>query len=62
EAYLELERHSEGRHEFLNNVIVAMSGGTLEHSALCSAVDALLFMQLRASQRVPGVHLRSRSC
>lgn len=36
EEYLAIERQSEERHEYLDGEIVAMSGGTREHSLLAS--------------------------
>jgi Uma2 family endonuclease len=36
--YLALERDLDVRHEYLDGQVVAMAGGTLEHSALCLAV------------------------
>ncbi|AGP37135.1 hypothetical protein BE04_33380 [Sorangium cellulosum] len=49
--YLEQERTSPTKHEFLNGEIFAMAGGTPEHARLCLSVGA----ELRA-------HLRGRPC
>jgi len=42
EAYLEAERKSETKHEWLNGVVYAMAGGTLEHSRLAARLGSLL--------------------
>ena len=49
--YLAFDRASEQRHEFADGEMVAMSGGTLEHSAVAANVIAEL-----------GVALRGRPC
>ncbi|WP_437581309.1 Uma2 family endonuclease [Sorangium sp. So ce887] len=49
--YLDQERASPTKHEFLNGEIVAMAGGTPAHARLCVSVGA----ELRA-------HLRGRPC
>ncbi|WP_438011453.1 Uma2 family endonuclease [Sorangium sp. So ce321] len=49
--YLEQERASPTKHEFLNGEIFAMAGGTPEHARLCASVGA----ELRT-------HLRGRPC
>lgn len=56
--YVHVEEHSEIKHEFIDGVIRAMSGGTLEHSRLASAVIVELTMALRAAGR-PCVVLTS---
>ncbi|WP_437667551.1 Uma2 family endonuclease [Sorangium sp. So ce1182] len=45
--YLEQERASPTKHEFLNGEIFAMAGGTPEHARLCMSVGAELRAQLR---------------
>jgi Uma2 family endonuclease len=46
--YLELERVSrEIKHEYVAGEIFAMAGGTVEHSALATALVGLLFAHLR---------------
>ncbi|KYF75314.1 hypothetical protein BE11_00675 [Sorangium cellulosum] len=45
--YLEQERASPTKHEFLNGEIFAMAGGTPEHARLCLSVGAELRAQLR---------------
>lgn len=56
--YVHVEEHSEVKHEFIDGVIRAMSGGTLEHSRLASAVIVQLSNLLRAAGR-PCVVLTS---
>lgn len=46
EEYVRLEEHSNVKHEFLDGQILAMSGGTLEHSRLAAAVILQLGRQL----------------
>lgn len=46
--YLDLERLSrEVKHEYVGGEIYAMAGGTVEHSALATAIVGLLFAHLR---------------
>lgn len=46
--YLEIERRSRDvKHEYVDGEIFAMAGGSVEHSALASAVVGLLFTHLR---------------
>ena len=46
--YLELERMSrEVKHEYVEGEIYAMAGGSVEHSALATALVGLLFAHLR---------------
>lgn len=40
--YLELERSSETKHEFVNGEIFAMAGGTIEHGRLAARLTFLL--------------------
>ncbi|PNW32011.1 UNVERIFIED_CONTAM: hypothetical protein BEN50_02750 [Euhalothece sp. KZN 001] len=47
EAYLELETHSEARHEYINGEIVPMTGGTPNHNEIASILNALLRFSLR---------------
>ncbi|CAN5923523.1 Uma2 family endonuclease [soil metagenome] len=42
EEYLEAEQKSETKHEWLDGVIYAMAGGTLEHSRLASNMNTAL--------------------
>ena len=44
--YLEQERTSDVKHEFVNGEIFAMAGGTIEHGRLASKVNAALRTQL----------------
>lgn len=54
EQYLEVERLSSVRHEFLEGEIYAMAGGTPEHGILAARVTALL-----ASAVPAGCHVAS---
>jgi Uma2 family endonuclease len=46
--YLELERRSRDvKHEYVGGEIFALAGGTVEHSALATAIAGLLFGHLR---------------
>jgi Uma2 family endonuclease len=42
EQYLDAERHSTVKHEWVDGVIYTMTGGTLEHSRLASRMNATL--------------------
>lgn len=42
EDYVELEETSSIKHEFLDGVVYAMSGGTPDHAAICATVIRLL--------------------
>jgi Uma2 family endonuclease len=46
EQYLGLERHSEIRHEFLDGIVYAMSGGSRAHSAVCFNLAGIFHRQL----------------
>lgn len=48
--YVAFERSSNVKHEYLDGHIYAMAGGTPEHAALVSAVNGLLFAQLRGTE------------
>jgi Uma2 family endonuclease len=58
--YLEIERLSrEIKHEYVGGEVFAMAGGTVEHSALATALAALLFAHLRGRPcHVHGSDLR----
>lgn len=58
--YLEIEAVSrEVRHEYVGGEIFAMAGGTVEHSALATAIVGLLFAHLRGTACRPhGSDLR----
>src|SRR3954464_15562372 len=45
EQYLDLERHSEIRHEFLDGTVYAMSGASRAHSAICFNLATTLGVQ-----------------
>jgi Uma2 family endonuclease len=45
--YIALERMSNVRHEYVDGVIYAMSGGTREHAAIAANVTAALVVALR---------------
>src|SRR3982751_627227 len=47
EEYLEMERASEVRHEYLDGEIFEMSGETLSHGRICTNLVAELRTQLR---------------
>jgi Uma2 family endonuclease len=47
EQYLEMERASEEKHEYLNGEIYLMAGGSSNHSLIGSTMIALLYIQLR---------------
>jgi Uma2 family endonuclease len=49
QAYLEWEDAQEERHEYNNGVIVAMSGGTRDHSIITGNLALILGLQLRKS-------------
>jgi Uma2 family endonuclease len=51
EEYLALERTSEGRSEYVDGVVVAMSGGSEPHSVIAVNLMTLL-----------NIHLRGRPC
>lgn len=48
EAYLELERAAEVRHELVDGEIVAMWGGTWEHSLIAQNIGGELRAALRS--------------
>jgi Uma2 family endonuclease len=50
EQYLDLERHTEIRHEFLDGTVYAMSGGSPAHSAICFNLATTLGVQLRGTR------------
>src|SRR5579862_7605932 len=61
EEYLEMERCSTVRHEFLDGYVYAMAGGTRRHSRLSVAATTLLHMRLRGQPcRVFNSHMRVR--
>jgi len=49
EEYLEKEVKASARSEYRNGEIVLMAGGTPEHNAISSALNALLWLGLRGS-------------
>lgn len=48
--YLQLERASEIRHEFLDGVMYAMAGESRDHSRICFNLAAVIGAQLREKQ------------
>jgi len=46
--YVAAEQNSEGRHEFLDGVIVAMAGGSDEHNAIAAHFTGLFMMRVRS--------------
>jgi Uma2 family endonuclease len=49
EEYLDLERQSEIRHEFLDGTVYAMSGESPAHSTICFNLGGILHLQLRGT-------------
>ena len=49
EQYLDLERHTEIRHEFLDGTVYAMSGASRAHSAICFNLAVVIGSQLRGT-------------
>jgi Uma2 family endonuclease len=49
EEYLDLERQSEIRHEFLDGTVYAMAGESPTHSAICFNLGGILHLQLRGT-------------
>ena len=47
EQYLELERTSEGRHEYFDGEIFALAGGSENHNLLAANMGGILYNQLR---------------
>jgi Uma2 family endonuclease len=47
ENYLDLERASEIRHEFLDGLVYAMAGETPDHSTICFNINGILHAQLK---------------
>lgn len=45
--YVRLERYSNVKHEYADGQILAMAGGTPEHAAMASNINAALVVQLR---------------
>jgi len=59
--YLELERHSEIKYEYIDGHVYAMAGGTPDHSILGANVVAALIVALRQSPcRVYNPNVRVR--
>ena len=47
EQYLEIERFSETRHEFLDAVVYAMAGESPDHSTICFNLASIIGSQIR---------------
>lgn len=45
--YVDLERHANVRHEFLDGAVYALAGGTPAHGAMAARLTATLVEQLR---------------
>ena len=45
--YLAQEREADNRHEYLDGMVYAMAGETLEHSTICANVSGELYIQLK---------------
>src|ERR1044072_155356 len=59
--YVELEKFSNIKHEYLDGQIYAMAGGTAEHSPLCNAGSTLLTTQTRGRCNTFNSDLQVRS-
>jgi Uma2 family endonuclease len=49
EEYLAAERESEERHEYLDGLIYAMAGESVEHGTICTNLVGLLYARLKGS-------------
>ena len=49
DEYLQLDRHSPVRHEYIDGHAYALAGSSLNHSALCVNLGALLYRLLRGT-------------
>ncbi|HUY76029.1 MAG TPA: Uma2 family endonuclease [Ktedonobacterales bacterium] len=49
EEYLELDRHSPVRHEYVDGYAYALAGGSLNHSAICGKLWFLLYSRLQGT-------------
>ena len=49
EEYLELDRNSEFKHEYLDGAVIEMSGGTINHSTIRTNTSGLLWRALDGS-------------
>lgn len=58
DEYLEIERRSDVRHEYLDGEIYAMAGGTPEHAVLAGQLTALLARALPPGCRVASSDLK----
>jgi len=47
EQYLEIERFSETRHEFLDGIVYAMAGESPDHSTICFNLASIIGSQIR---------------
>src|SRR2546423_15473995 len=47
EQYLEIERFSETRHEFLDGVVYAMTGESPDHSSICFNLASIIGYQIK---------------
>ena len=62
EQYLDLERHTELRHEFLEGIVYALSGGNFKHSTICFNLMGTTGLQLRGTNYqgfAPDMKVRS---
>ena len=48
--YLDGERQAKRKHEYVNGVVYAMAGGTVQHSRIASNATGVLFTQLRGQR------------
>jgi len=49
DEYLQLDRHSPVRHEYIDGHAYALAGGSLNHSAVCIKLGVLLYPLLRGT-------------
>ncbi|HUY78994.1 MAG TPA: Uma2 family endonuclease [Ktedonobacterales bacterium] len=49
DEYLQLDRHSPVRHEYVDGHAYALAGGSLNHSAICIKLGVLLYPLLRGT-------------
>lgn len=49
EEYLEFERESEVKHEYLDGLVYAMAGSSPEHSTICVNISEIITRQLRGT-------------
>jgi Uma2 family endonuclease len=61
EEYLRFERESQTKHEYIDGLIIAMTGGSADHAGITANISAMLHAQLRGKPcRVFSSDLRIR--